>query len=100
MSWIEPAALARARGHVERISARLSAVGMASSTLARLQTGLAAEFSVNSKTGWLVIPNEQVTQLQSTAAELETVLQNGQALHLGDFDLSQLRYLLSEEIVG
>ena len=100
MSWIKPDALARARGHVARIAARLSTVGMASSTLDRLTSDLAGDFPFNPASGWLTIPNEQVKRLQSAAADLETALRDGQALHLGDIDLPQLRYLLSEEIIG
>ena len=100
MSWIKPAALDRARGHVGRIALRLASAGVASSTLAQLRNDLSATFPVNPKTGWLVIPSDQATALQSKAAELETVLRNAGALHLGDYDLPQLRYLLSEEVVG
>jgi hypothetical protein len=100
VSWIKPSALDQARGHVNRIAARLASVGIGSSTLKRLQADLATSFSVNPKTGWLVIPDEQATRLQTAASDLETVLRNGHALHLGDYDLPQLRYLLSTEIVG
>lgn len=100
MSWIKPESLDRARGHVGRIAARLATAGVGSATLARLQADLATEFDVNPKTGWLVIPSDKAARLQSTAAELETALHNGHALHLGDIDLPQLRYLLSEELVG
>lgn len=100
MAWITPDALGRARGHVARIAARLKAVGIGSSTLTRLQKGLSDSFPADGSTGRLVLSAEQVAQLQSAAADLETVLREGQALHLGDFDLPQLRYLLSEEVVG
>ena len=100
MSWIKPDVLSRARGHVSRIRARVTAVGMGSSTLDRLESNLAGNFPVNPKTGWLIIPSEQVTGLQTAAAELEVTLKLGNALHLGDIDLPQLRYLLSEEVVG
>jgi hypothetical protein len=100
MSWIAPAALARARGHVGQIAARLAGAGLRSSTVAQLQADLDVIFEVNPKTGYFIIPNDHVTQLQSRAAELESVLWANNALPLGDHDLAQLRYLLSEEIVG
>lgn len=100
MSWIKPEAVDRARGHVDRIASRVASSNFASSTLARLQADLATKFEVNPKTGWLVVPADQAVRLQSTAAELETVLQRNGALHLGGVELAQLRYLLSESLVG
>jgi hypothetical protein len=98
--WITPEALDRARGHAAAISARITAAGFGSSTLARIQDDLASELPVDPKTGWIVLTGAAVTQLRADAAALETLLRERSALRLGDHDLPQLRYLLSEEVVG
>lgn len=100
MAWINPKTLLRAQGQVTRMAASLRGAGFQSSTLAALESELNAEFELNPKTGWLVFPDPTLSRVRTLANELELLLQSRKALYLVNPELPQLRYLLSQEVVG
>lgn len=100
MPYLHPTALDRARRHVSQIATRLSTTHLDAKTITTLQAELATQFEANRKTGYLIVPSDQVIRLQTAAANLEAELRAAELLHLGDFNLPQLRYLLAEDVIG